>query len=247
MINIQHRHPRQRLQLARHIHPPLFGRVQHYRQVATPQLLVARRPQPGVPNQVAHPPRNRPLRQDRARRLAQFRQRQPQRPNRRHAVRVRRNVPDQRNPGCPPDGGTQLDRHGPGRPAGTINRLHHATFGTNQPTTNVHFTTSKPAPPPPETASLAEPPGRCNRAFSLPDLSGGTPTSSRRPAQKMKSVDRNFECRSVTIREMISSLPPPVFAATRLRIEKTRSASVIDSVPSAESFRPVNGNVSGPR
>lgn len=34
---------------------------------------------------------------------------------------------------------------------------------------------------------------------------------------------------------------------TIVRIENARSASLTDSVPSAESLRPVNGKVSGPR
>ncbi len=36
-------------------------------------------------------------------------------------------------------------------------------------------------------------------------------------------------------------------AATRVRIENCFSASATDKVPSAESFLPLNGNVSGPR
>ncbi|MNG31430.1 hypothetical protein D3C84_1172250 [compost metagenome] len=35
--------------------------------------------------------------------------------------------------------------------------------------------------------------------------------------------------------------------ATSVRMEKVRSASWTDKVPSAEFFRPLNGNVSGPR
>ena len=43
------------------------------------------------------------------------------------------------------------------------------------------------------------------------------------------------------------SLAAVCLAATIERIENERSASVTDSVPSAESLRPVNGNTSGPR
>ncbi len=63
----------------------------------------------------------------------------------------------------------------------------------------------------------------------------------------MKSVDRKFDLRPRTIpliRRLLTSL---ALAATSVRMEKTRSASETDSVPSAESLRPVNGKVSGPR
>ncbi len=63
----------------------------------------------------------------------------------------------------------------------------------------------------------------------------------------MKSVDRKRELRSVTIVRMIALLASVSLAATRVRMVKTLRASETESVPSAESFRPVNGNVSGPR
>ena len=63
----------------------------------------------------------------------------------------------------------------------------------------------------------------------------------------MKSVDRNVDDRFDTIDLMIARFASVSFAATSVRIVKTRSASLTDSVPSAESFRPVNGKVSGPR
>ena len=46
---------------------------------------------------------------------------------------------------------------------------------------------------------------------------------------------------------MISRLCAVDCAATSERIEKQRNASLIESVPSAESLRPVKGSLSGPR
>jgi len=64
---------------------------------------------------------------------------------------------------------------------------------------------------------------------------------------KMKSVERNLELLSVTIDFMIRLFASVSLAATRARMVKTLRASDTDRVPSAESFLPVNGNVSGPR
>ena len=64
---------------------------------------------------------------------------------------------------------------------------------------------------------------------------------------RMKSVDRNVDNRFVTIALMIARFASVSFAATSIRIVNTRSASLTDNVPSAESFRPVNGKASGPR
>lgn len=44
---------------------------------------------------------------------------------------------------------------------------------------------------------------------------------------------------------MISRFKSTSLAATRVLIEKTLKASEIERAPSAESFRPVNGNESG--
>ena len=53
----------------------------------------------------------------------------------------------------------------------------------------------------------------------------------------MKSVLKNFECRPRTMSDRMRSLSSLALAATRLRIEKTRSASETLRVPSAESLR----------
>ena len=50
-----------------------------------------------------------------------------------------------------------------------------------------------------------------------------------------------------TMSEISSLLGAEPLAATSVRMEKARNASLTESVPSAESFRPVKGNVSGPR
>jgi hypothetical protein len=63
----------------------------------------------------------------------------------------------------------------------------------------------------------------------------------------MKSVERNRELRFVTIVVKIRLFASVSLAATSVRIEKTLSASETDSVPSAESFLPVKGKISGPR
>ena len=57
--------------------------------------------------------------------------------------------------------------------------------------------------------------------------------------QKMKSVERNRDARPCTMLERRSRLARSSLVAARPRIEKTLSASVTDSVPSAESLRPV--------
>ena len=64
---------------------------------------------------------------------------------------------------------------------------------------------------------------------------------------RMKSVERNLDFLSLRIALMICLLASFCFAATRVRIANTLKASDTDSVPSAESFRPVNGKESGPR
>ncbi len=60
-------------------------------------------------------------------------------------------------------------------------------------------------------------------------------------------MERNRELRSLTIAVMMARFASWSLAATSVRIVNTRSASVTDRVPSAESLRPVNGKVSGPR
>jgi hypothetical protein len=60
-------------------------------------------------------------------------------------------------------------------------------------------------------------------------------------------VFKNFEVFSVSMFRISSFWLSKSFAATRERIEKERRASITESVPSAESFRPVKGKVSGPR
>ena len=60
-------------------------------------------------------------------------------------------------------------------------------------------------------------------------------------------MDRKLDLFSRTIRVMISLFKSLPLAATRALIEKTRRASETDKVCSAESFRPVQGKVSGPR
>ena len=60
-------------------------------------------------------------------------------------------------------------------------------------------------------------------------------------------MDRKLDARLRRISVSNRLLRSFAFAATRVRMEKTRSASETESVPSAESLRPVNGNVSGPR
>ena len=63
----------------------------------------------------------------------------------------------------------------------------------------------------------------------------------------MKSVDRKADERSRTMCLRSSLFDSVPFVATTVRMEKTLSASDTERVPSAESFLPVNGNVSGPR
>jgi hypothetical protein len=46
---------------------------------------------------------------------------------------------------------------------------------------------------------------------------------------------------------MMSRLSGFDWAATNERMEKQRKASLMESVASAESFRPAKGSVSGPR
>lgn len=70
---------------------------------------------------------------------------------------------------------------------------------------------------------------------------GGDGSSDHR----MKSVDRKRECLSVTIDLMILLFVSVSLAATSVLMVKTLSASETERVPSAESFLPVKGNVSG--
>lgn len=65
--------------------------------------------------------------------------------------------------------------------------------------------------------------------------------------QKIKSVDKKLDLSSFNIFVMICLLRSFALAAARLLIENTRKASETESVPSAESFLPVKGKVSGPR
>ena len=60
-------------------------------------------------------------------------------------------------------------------------------------------------------------------------------------------MERNRELRSVTIDLIMVLFSSVSFAATSVLIVNTLSASVTDKVPSAESFLPVNGKLSGPR
>ena len=63
----------------------------------------------------------------------------------------------------------------------------------------------------------------------------------------MKSVERKPDRLSLTISLKISLFKQVDLPATRVLIVKTLSASVTERVPSAESFLPVKGYVSGPR
>ena len=63
----------------------------------------------------------------------------------------------------------------------------------------------------------------------------------------VKSVDKNLDVRFRIMFRMSLLLASESLVATRVLIEKIRRASETDSVPSAESLRPVNGNASGPR
>lgn len=63
----------------------------------------------------------------------------------------------------------------------------------------------------------------------------------------MTLVDKKFDVPFDRISCARSTLAGVFFTATMLRIEKQRSASEIDRVPSAESLRPAKGNTSGPR
>ena len=63
---------------------------------------------------------------------------------------------------------------------------------------------------------------------------------------KMKSVDKKLDLCPSTMSLIIFLLTGPSLAATSVLIENTFSASDTERVPSAESFLPVNGNVSGP-
>ena len=65
--------------------------------------------------------------------------------------------------------------------------------------------------------------------------------------QKMKRVLMNFDLYPVTIASNNWVFVSVCFVATMERIENDRNASVTESVPSAESFRPANGKTSGPR
>ena len=64
---------------------------------------------------------------------------------------------------------------------------------------------------------------------------------------KIKSVDKKLDLFSLTISVIIFLFTGVSFAATRVRIENARNASATESVPSAESLRPLNGNTSGLR
>src|SRR4051812_34184385 len=70
--------------------------------------------------------------------------------------------------------------------------------------------------------------------------------SHRRGGQKVNRVLMKFDLCSFTMASSSRLLSSVCLAAIIDRIENERSTSVTDSVPSAESFRPVNGNTSGP-
>ena len=61
--------------------------------------------------------------------------------------------------------------------------------------------------------------------------------------QRIKSVERKFDFRSLTMFLIIDLFISSSLAATRVLIENTRRASETDKVTSAESFLPVNGNI----
>ena len=71
--------------------------------------------------------------------------------------------------------------------------------------------------------------------------------SLRLPCQRIKSVVRKWDFLSLTILVMISRFSSVSRADTTIRIEKILKASETDCVPSAESFRPLKGKVSGLR
>ncbi len=64
---------------------------------------------------------------------------------------------------------------------------------------------------------------------------------------RIKSVVRKLDLSSLMIFLIILLFASMSFAANNVLIEKTLNASETDKVPSAESFLPVNGKVSGPR
>lgn len=66
-------------------------------------------------------------------------------------------------------------------------------------------------------------------------------------SQKINRVLINVDLCPSTISSNSAFDPLVALAAIMVRIEKARSASLTDKVPSAESFLPVNGNTSGPR
>src|SRR3954467_14560079 len=78
-------------------------------------------------------------------------------------------------------------------------------------------------------------------------LAGLSLISDRRRGQKVNRVLMKFDLCSLTMASSSRLLSSVCLAAIIERIENERSASVTDRVPSAESFRPVNGNTSGPR
>ena len=57
----------------------------------------------------------------------------------------------------------------------------------------------------------------------------------------MKSVEMKLDRRSCTMSDRMALFASVPLVATRVRIEKTRSASDTERVPSAESFRPRKG------
>ena len=66
-------------------------------------------------------------------------------------------------------------------------------------------------------------------------------------SQNIYSVLRNNDSLFLIIVLIICLFSAVAFVATNVLIENTRSASETESVPSAESFLPLNGKDSGPR
>ena len=97
MVDVQDRNPRQRDQVVLLVQPAVLRRVEGGDQVAVAHIGGAGRLQAGVPHQVLEVTRHCARRQDQMRVLAQFRQRQPQRAQRRDGVSVGRHVADERN------------------------------------------------------------------------------------------------------------------------------------------------------
>ena len=66
-------------------------------------------------------------------------------------------------------------------------------------------------------------------------------------SQRINRVDRKLDSWLCTMALIMALFSGVCLVVTTVRIENDRNAAVTESVPSAESLRPVNGKVSGPR